>query len=79
MNRFQFVADHSQHHSVKRLCQVIGVNRSSFYYWKTTADDRSRRDAADLLLAGRIRAIHAETDGTYGAPRITAELRDQGT
>ncbi|TQS43900.1 IS3 family transposase, partial [Cryptosporangium phraense] len=79
VTRFQFVDDHSQHHSVKRLCQVIGLNRSSFYYWKATAGDRARRDAADLLLAGRIRAVHAEHDTTYGAPRITAELRDQGT
>ena len=79
MNRFQFVADHSERHSVKRLCQVIGLNRSSFYYWKTTAADRARRDVADRLLAARIRMVHAETDGTYGAPRITAELREQGT
>lgn len=78
MNRFQFVADHSERHSVKRLCQVLGLHRSSFYYWKATAGDRARRDRADRLLAGQIRAIHTGTDGTYGAPRITAELCDQG-
>ena len=26
----------------------------------------------------RIRAVHADSDGTYGAPRVTAELRDAG-
>ena len=37
MNRFQFVADHQARYGVKRLCQIIGVARSSFYYWRATA------------------------------------------
>ena len=78
MNRFQFVADHQQRYGVKRLCQILGVSRSSFYYWRSAAETRAARQAADAALAGRIRAVHAEHDGTYGAPRITAELRDAG-
>ena len=30
------------------------------------------------MLVERIRAIHAESDGTYGMPRVRAELIDQG-
>jgi transposase InsO family protein len=78
VNRFQFVADHQQRYGVKRLCQVIGVARSSFYYWRSTAAERAARDAADRTLAGQIKAIHTAFDGTYGAPRITAELRENG-
>ena len=78
MNRFQFVADHQVRYGVKRLCQAVGIARSSFYYWKSTAAQRAARDAADLVLAGRIRAVHTAHDGTYGAPRITAELHDKG-
>lgn len=78
MNRFQFVADHQARYGVKRLCQLVGVARSSFYYWKATAADRAARDAADAALAVRIRAVQTAHDGTYGAPRITAELRDDG-
>ena len=43
-----------------------------------TAPDRAARDPADRALAGRIRHVHAGSDGTYGAPPITAELRDSG-
>jgi hypothetical protein len=78
INRFQFVADHQQRYGVKRLCQILKPARSSYYYWRSTAADRAAREAADVALAGRIRAVHTAHDGTYGAPRITAELRDNG-
>ncbi|MYW68543.1 IS3 family transposase [Streptomyces sp. SID8379] len=76
VNRFQCVADLQRRYGVKRLCSVLGVSRSSFYYWRRTAADRAVRQAADAQLAARIRAVHQESDGTYGAPRITAELRE---
>jgi transposase InsO family protein len=78
VNRFQFVADHQPRYGVKRLCQAVGVARSSFYYWRSTAADRAARDAADLKLVGQIKTVHAAFDGTYGAPRITAELQGNG-
>ncbi|MFI0040501.1 IS3 family transposase [Streptomyces mutabilis] len=78
VNRFQFVADHQRRYGVKRLCTILGIARSSFYYWRRTAADRAARQAADAALAARIRAAHRESDGTYGVPRITAELRGAG-
>ncbi|MBC3842977.1 IS3 family transposase [Streptacidiphilus sp. 4-A2] len=78
MSRFQFVADHQHAFGVKRLCQVLGLSRSGFYRWTAGAPARAARAAADVELAARIRAVHADSDGTYGAPRVTAELRDAG-
>jgi transposase InsO family protein len=78
VNRFQFVAEHARQHGVKRLCQVIGIARSSYYHWLSSAPERAERAAADRVLAARIRAVHADSHGTYGAPRITAELREAG-
>lgn len=78
MNRFQFVADHQRRYGVKRLCTILGIARSSFYYWRATAAERVARQAADARLAARIRAVHHESDGTYGVPRVTAELRATG-
>ena len=58
-----------------RLCEVIEVNRSSFYAWDAAAETREQRAAADAELAMRIRVVH-EADKAYGAPRVTAELND---
>jgi transposase InsO family protein len=78
VNRFQFVADHQRRHGVKRLCEVIGIARSSYYHWKSTEPDRAAKAADDARLAARIRGIHHDSAGTYGVPRITAELCDTG-
>ena len=78
MSRFQFVDDHCDTVPVKWLCQILEVSRSGFYRWRTSAPSRAARARADEELAARIRAIHADSDGTYGAPRITAELRETG-
>jgi transposase InsO family protein len=78
VNRFQFVADHQRRYGVKRLCAILGIARSSFYYWHATAGARAARQAADVHLATRIRDVHHASDGTYGVPRITAELREAG-
>ena len=75
MSRFQFVADHQHAFEVKRLCELVEVERSSFYAWKAAAPARAARAATDAELADRIRRIHTE-DNTIGAPRATAELND---
>ena len=75
MSRFQFVADHLHAFEVKWLCAIVEVARSSFYAWLAGAEGRAARQAADQVLAERIRVVHSE-DNTYGAPRITAELND---
>jgi transposase InsO family protein len=77
-SRFQFVDDHRGAFGVKRLCRMLHLSRSGFYRWLAGADARAGRIRADSDLAERITAIHVESDGTYGAPRVTAELRDAG-
>ncbi|MFD3565907.1 IS3 family transposase [Streptomyces sp. NPDC058667] len=78
VNRCQFVEDHQRRHGVKRLCGILGLSRSSFYYWRRTAAARSARQIVEAGIAARIRKVHQDSDGTYGVPRITAELRDEG-
>lgn len=62
--------------AVKSMCRVLGVSAQGFYAWRDRTP--SKRSLANAVLTERIRAIHAESDETYGMPKIQAELRDQG-
>jgi putative transposase len=59
------------------MCRVLGVSASGYYAWQSRP--LSARAQADRALLEQIRAIHARSRGTYGAPRIQAELAAQGT
>ncbi|MEU6350641.1 hypothetical protein ABZ896_15080 [Streptomyces sp. NPDC047072] len=43
---------------MKRLCQVLDVNRSSYYRWLSGAEARTTRQHQDRVLAEEIRAVH---------------------
>jgi len=59
------------------MCRVLGVSPSGFWAWsKRPPSERARSDAT---LTGEIRRIHERSRGTYGVPRVHAELRYQGT
>ncbi|MGW0920681.1 IS3 family transposase [Streptomyces sp. NPDC002755] len=78
ISRFQFVDDHRDTYEVKRLCQVLDVNRSSYYKWLAGAEARASRQHQDRILAEEIRQVHGESGGAYVSPRIAAELREKG-
>ncbi|SMY03362.1 Transposase InsO and inactivated derivatives [Brevibacterium antiquum] len=74
MIRFQFVADHRHAHGVKRMCTVLGIQRSSFYAWREGRAARRQRQEADARLVARMQAVHEERDHTYGYRRMSVEL-----
>ncbi|MFS0131661.1 IS3 family transposase [Corynebacterium striatum] len=74
--RFQFVHDHRTEYSVKRMCQVLKLNRSSFYKWVNTRENRRLKIYSDALIGARIKAIFDDEHGLYGAKRIAASLND---
>jgi putative transposase len=61
-------------HAAAVACRVLGVSASGYHAWRTRPP--SRRAIEDAGLTARIKEIHAMSDGTYGAPRIRAELAD---
>jgi putative transposase len=74
VSRFRLIAAEKAHHPVALLCRVLQVSTSGFYAWLRRGP--SARARADATLTERIRAIHGESRGTYGAPRVHAELAD---
>lgn len=76
MSQYRFIEAERQHHAVSLLCRVLEVSRAAYYRWK--ACPLSPRAAANLLLLEKIRKAHTDSGGTYGSPRIQAELEDQG-
>jgi transposase InsO family protein len=63
---------------VVAACQAAGVTRSGYYAWTTSAHRAADRHREKARLVGEIRRIHARSHGTYGAPRVHAELRRRG-
>lgn len=55
---------------------MIGVSKSGFYAWKSRQP--SKRKLRDEELKNKIKEIHNRSRGTYGAPRILADLRFTG-
>lgn len=61
---------------VHTMCRVLDVSSSGYYAWQNRAPSKRAMDNA--VLIERIRAVHAESDATYGMPRVRAELIEQG-
>lgn len=58
------------------MCRVLDVSTSGYYAWRNR--DLSNRTREDAVLTEQIQAIHEWSRGTYGAPRVHAELRARG-
>jgi len=61
---------------VETACAVLNVSVSGFYSWKRRP--ASLRQTRDLVLLAHIRAEFSTSNGTYGSPRMHAELEDSG-
>jgi putative transposase len=73
---FRLIDAKKSQHAVSLLCSVLGVSRAGYYAWKDRpASARERRDAELVELIGQ---LHAESQGTYGWPRVHADLRHRG-
>ncbi len=76
MSDYRFIEAERDNHPVACMCRVLEVAPSGFYAWlRRSASERARKDDE---LTCKIKAIHEGSRGTYGAPRIHAELRDEG-
>ena len=55
------------------------MSRQGFYDWQRRCAAPPRAtELAEVDLVAEIRRIHADSGGTYGSPRVTAELGRRG-
>ena len=74
--RFAFIEAEKAYYPVLVLCRVMQVGRSGFYAWLRRAP--SARTQADAVLQGQIDRAFLGSRGTYGSPRIRAQLNAEG-
>jgi putative transposase len=74
--RYQFIREHRQEFSVKRMCQLLAVTRSGYYAWQP--ENEGPRALENRVLLEQIRVEYKLSRQTYGSPRIWARLQGQG-
>jgi putative transposase len=76
VTRFRFVEQEKASYPVRILCAALGVSPSGYYAWRSR--EPSARERSDAALTDAIRRAHARSRGTYGVPRIWADLAEAG-
>ena len=71
------MSDHQADYPIATMCRLLGVSSSGYHAWKKRRP--SQRSETDAALIAAIQVAHAASRGTYGAPRIHAELAAKGT
>jgi putative transposase len=71
--RFAFVKAEKAAYPIALLCRALSVSRAGFYAWQGRPE--SKRTGEDRRLTVLVRAAHEESRGSYGSPRVHAELQ----
>ena len=61
---------------IATMCRLLGISTSGYYAWRNRQP--APRAVRDAWLLQRIRDSHGRSRGTYGAPRIHADLAAAG-
>jgi putative transposase len=72
---FEFIDAEKTSFPVAFMCQRLGVSKAGYFAWKRRPP--SHRAVADARISKLVDEIHAGSCGTYGSPRIHAELADE--
>lgn len=73
---FHFIKNNEKIYPLTKMCEILGVNNSTYYIWKSQKISESKKKKR--LMQEKIAFIYFESKKRYGCPRITAELHHQG-
>jgi len=76
VSRFRLIHTEKAWYPVALLCRALQVSRAGYYAWARRGV--STRAQADAALTQQIQRIHRGSRGTYGVPRVHAELHAAG-
>ena len=77
--KYAFIQSHRRVWPISVQCRVLEVSVAGYHeHFVRRASDAQRRHLSDDALLVHIKAIHAETRGGYGWPRIWKELLARG-
>jgi len=74
----RYIDSERERFGVEPICRALETPVSSYYAVKARAQDPSPRALADRELLERIRRVHAENYGVYGARKVWWQLRREG-
>ena len=78
LKRYERIEEMKTDYPTEVLCEAFCVSRSGFYGWLERRTNPSAPAKEDVQLAEQIREVHQQSRGTYGTPRLQAELRHRG-
>ena len=74
--RFEFIHAEKARFPIAAMCRFLEVSRSGYYKWRKTRLGTPKKD--ELRLKLEVAAIHRESGGTYGSPRVYIEMLARG-
>jgi putative transposase len=72
---FTFIAERCSDLPVAACCRAMKVTTSGYYGWQAALQAPCPRTLEDRALTAKIVEVHRQSRGTYGSPRVHAELR----
>ncbi|MFJ1790938.1 IS3 family transposase [Kitasatospora griseola] len=75
----KLIDEHQDRFGAEPVLRELHIPASTYYRWRREVHTPCERERHDAELTERIRRVHADSDATYGSPRVHAVLRREGT
>lgn len=78
MTYFELMSTECANTTIARMARLPPVSRPGYYAWKNASEEVNPAEQLREDRKVKILHFHEKSEGTYGSPRITADLRETG-